>query len=152
MLAAGLAPQSKPNFSGEWVLTKDRSSQQVSGAVTSVNGLLGETFTAIQDSKMLELVITVAGLAKPVRAAYHLDGRESPNFNPRGPGLPDEPIFSTVSWIGSRLEIKTRGTVLTNGKPTESTRMIWIDPEGLFIIERSSEGQPTTRSVYSRAR
>ena len=138
VLAVGFAPQAKRNFSGEWV-ARDRT------------GILGEKFTATQDSKTLELVITVAALPKPVRAVYNLDGSESRNMNPQGPGVPDEPIVSRLSWDADKLVIQTRGTILVNGKPTESKRMIWIDAEGLLTIELSSEGQPTTRSVYRRA-
>ncbi|HXT71109.1 MAG TPA: hypothetical protein VN700_15205 [Vicinamibacterales bacterium] len=148
LLASGFAQQARPNFSGEWVLAKDRSSQQMNGAVVvSVTGLLGEKFTATQDSKTLVLDISLSGLPKPIRAVYNLDGSESRNINP-----PDEPIFSKVSWDDRKLVIKTRGSALVNGKPTESTRVIWIDGDGSFTIERSSEGQPTTRSVYTRAR
>ena len=153
LVATSQAAQVRPNFSGEWVLAKDRSSQTMKGAaVMSVSGLLGTKFTAIQDSKTLELVITVPNLEKPVRAVYNLDGSESGNLNPQGQGVPDEPIFSRVSWQESRLVIQTRGTILINGKPLESKRVIWIDREGLLTIERSSEGQDTTRSVYERAR
>src|SRR5690349_413961 len=147
ILASGFA-QATPNFSGEWVLAKDRSSEtRSSTTVITVSGLLGEKFTASHNPKTLELVITVPGLAAPVRAVYNLDGSESRNINP-----PDEPIFSTVSWSESRLVIKTRGTALVNGKPLETIRTIWIDNEGLLNIERASAGQTTTRSVYRKAR
>ena len=148
ILASGFEQQATPNFSGEWVLAKDRSSEtRNSTTVITVSGLLGEKFTATQNPKTLELVITVPGLAAPVRAVYNLDGSESRNINP-----PDEPIFSTVSWSESRLVIKTRGTALVNGKPLETIRTIWIDNEGLLNIERASAGQTTTRSVYRKAR
>lgn len=144
--------QSRPNFSGTWELAKDRSSQTMKGAVVmSVAGLLGEKFIAAQDAKTLTLTISVAALGRDVRAVYNLDGSESRNLNPRGPGVEDEPIFSRATWEENRLVILTRGTTLINGKPTESKRVIWIDSEGLFNIERSSEGQPTTRSVYRKS-
>ena len=148
LITSVVAQQTKPNFAGEWVLAQDRSSQTRSGiTVTTVSGLLGETFTAAQDAKTLELTITVPGLPAAVRAVYNLDGSESRNINP-----PDEPIFSTVSWSDSRLVIKTRGTALVKGKPLETIRTIWIDSEGLLTIERTSEGQTTVRSVYRKVR
>jgi hypothetical protein len=142
----------RPNFAGDWVLAQDRSSQTVKGAVvTSVSGLLGDRFTAVQDAKTLSLTLAVSALQREIRVAYNLDGSESKNLNPVGGGQPDEPIFSRVTWDGDRLVIHTRGTTLVNGKPQESKRVIWIDSEGLLTIERSAEGQPTTRSVYRRA-
>lgn len=141
----------RPNFAGDWVLATDRSSQTMKGSVvTSVSGLLGDRFTAVQDEKMLSMRMTVSMLQRDIRVAYNLDGSESRNLNPVGGGQPDEPIFSRVSWEGDKLVIHTRGTTLVNGKPQESKRVMWIDSEGLLTIERSAEGQPTTRSVYRR--
>jgi len=150
---ASVAAQARPDFSGDWVLAKDRSTQTPQGArVTAVTGLLGEKVSVTQDAKTLTLDISLAALGRPIRAIYSLDGSESRNLNPVGPGVPDEPIFSTATWDGEKLVILTRGSALVNGKPLETKRVIWIDPEGLLTIERSAEGQPATRSVYRRAR
>jgi hypothetical protein len=148
-----LGAQQKPDFSGDWVLAKDRSSQTTSGSVVvSVSGLLGDKFNAVQDAKTLTLTITVNALGRDVKAVYHLDGSESRNLNPVGGGQPDEPIFSRASWEGDRLVILTRGTALVNGKPLETRRVIWLDKDGLLTIERSAEGAPALRSVYQRTR
>ena len=146
------AGQSRPDLSGSWALEKDRSSQtQKSASTVAVAGLLGDKFTAKQDAKTLTLVISVPMLGREVTAVYNLDGSESKNLNPQGPGMADEPIFSRATWEGDRLVIATRGSTLINGKPLESKRVIWIGSDGTLTIERSSEGQPTTRSVYRRA-
>jgi hypothetical protein len=153
LVAAAIAGQARPDFSGEWVLLKERSTQtQTSRTVTSVSGLLGEKFNAKQDEKTLALDIAVASLGRPIRAVYHLDGTESRNMNPTGPGQPDEEIFSRASWESDKLVVQTRGTALIAGKPLETRRVIWIDADGRLTIERSSEGQPTTRSVYERVK
>ena len=149
----GLTPvQARPDFSGMWTLAKDRSSQTQKNAVTvAVAGLLGEKFTAVQDARTLTLDITAAVVGRPVRAVYNLDGSESRNLNPSMvAGVADEVIFSRVSWDGDKLVILTRGTMLVNGKPQESKRVMWIDSEGQLTIERSSEGAVTTRTVYRR--
>jgi hypothetical protein len=139
VLATDAATQARPDFSGEWVIARANS------------GLLGEKFMARQDAKTLTLEISVAAIGRPVRVVYNLDGTESRNLNPSmTAGVADEPIFSRVSWDADKLVIQTRGSTLVNGKVQESKRVIWIDSEGLFTIERSSEGQPTTRSVYRR--
>jgi hypothetical protein len=148
-----LGAQQKPNLSGMWVLAKDRSSQAMNGSVVvSVSGLLGDKFSAVQDSKTLTLTITVAALGRDIKAVYNLDGSESRNLNPVGGGQPDEPIFSRASWEGEKLVIFTRGTALVNGKPIETRRVIWLETDGVLTIERSAEGAPTLRSVYQRTR
>ena len=147
------AQQKTPDFSGLWVLAKDRSSQTTTGSVVvSVSGLLGDRFNAAQDPKTLTLTITVIALGRDIKAVYNLDGSESRNLNPVGGGQPDEPIFSRASWEGDKLVIHTRGTTLVNGKPLETKRVIWLDTDGLLTIERSAEGVPTLRSVYQRSR
>jgi len=146
-----IAAQTRPDFAGEWVLSKERSTQTRTGlSATSVSGLLGEKFSAKQDAKTLTLDISLAALGRPIRAVYNLDGTESRNMNPGGPDQPDEPIFSTAAWDGEKLVLLTRGSALIDGKPLETRRVIWIDADSRLTIERTSEGQPTTRSVYER--
>jgi hypothetical protein len=154
-LLAGIlvAAQARPDLSGEWVLAKERSTQTLQGArVTAVTGLLGETVSVRQDAKTLTLDISLAALGRPIRAVYNLDGTESRNMNPGAPGQPDEPIFSRASWDGEKLVILTRGSALVDGKPLETRRVMWIDADGRLTIERTSVGQPTTRSVYERTK
>jgi hypothetical protein len=142
LAVAGVAwAQERPDFSGEWA---------ISGAPS---GVLGERFVAKQDAKMLVLDLTVAALGRPVRATYALDGSESKNMNPSpSSDVADEPIFSRVSWEGARLVILTRGTRLVNGKPIESKRVLTLGNDGTLTIERTSDGQPPSRSVYKRVR
>ena len=138
-VVVSVGAQARPDFSGDWVITRANS------------GLLGEKFTARQDAKTLTLDITVAAIGRPVRAVYNLDGSISNNTNPSTvAGVADEPLTSRVSWDADRLIIETTGTTLVNGKPQQSRRRIWIDSEGLLVIERSAEGQATTRSVYRK--
>jgi hypothetical protein len=154
LAGAVIAAQAPPDFSGEWVLSQERSTQTRTGlSVTSVSGLLGEKFTAKQDAQTLTLDISLAALGRPIRAVYNLDGTESRNMNPGGaPGQPDEPIVSTAAWDGDRLVIQTRGTALVDGRPLETRRVLWIGADSRLTIERTSEGQPTTRSVYERVK
>jgi len=150
-VVASVSGQSQPDLSGEWVLAKERSTQTLQGSrVTAVTGLLGERVSIRQDAKTLTLDISLAALGRPIRAVYNLDGSESRNLNPVSAGVPDEPIFSTAAWDDEKLVILTRGTTLVDGKPLETRRVIWIDADSRLTIERASEGQPTTRSVYER--
>jgi len=143
--------QVRPDFSGEWILAKERSTQTLQGSrVTAVTGLLGEKVSVRQDAKTLTFDISLAALGRPIRAVYNLDGSESRNLNPAAAGQPDEVILSTATWDGEKLVILTRGTALVDGKPLETRRVVWIDTDSRLTIERTSEGQPTTRSVYER--
>jgi hypothetical protein len=132
--------QARPDFSGSWVITQQPT------------GLLGEKFVAVQSEKALTLTITVAALSRDVKVVYNLDGSESKNMNPRGPGVDDEPIFSRASWEADKLIVNTRGTVPVDGRIVESRRVIWIGPDGLLTIERTAAGAAPVRSVYQRAK
>lgn len=148
---AGMAAQERPDFSGTWILVQERSTRTIQGnIVTSITGLLGERFTATQGPQALSLAISANG--REIAVTYALDGSESRNMNPTAPGQPDEPIFSTAAWEEGRLVIRTRGSALVNGRPLESTRVMWIDADGALTIERRSDGVPATRSVYRRER
>lgn len=147
--------QARPDLSGEWVLTGAFASpgggraQPAPGSV----GIYGDRFTAKQTATTLSLELSVSVLPKPLLVVYALDGSESKNMNPSPvPGGAEEPIYSTAKWDGNRLVIDTRGTRVVEGKVQTSRRVISLTPDGLLLVERSAEGQPTTRSAYRRAR
>ena len=148
------APSQRFDMTGGWVLTGMIASPGASGAAPvaeSPFGIYGNRFTAKQTATTLSLELSVAVLPKPVQVVYALDGSESKNMNPsQVPGGEDEPIFSRAIWEGSRLIIDTRGTRLVDGKPQTSRRVLVMLPNGLLQVERSVEGQHTTRSVYRR--
>ena len=152
---AAPAAQTRPDFSGEWVLTAMMVNPGRSGTPTVAEhpgGIYGQRFTATQTAAMLSLQLSVAALPKPVQVVYALDGTESKNMNPSPvPGGEEEPIYSRVTWEGGRLIIDTRGTRLVNGKPLTSRRVLSLTTGGLLQVERSAEAQQTTRSFYKRA-
>jgi hypothetical protein len=147
------APQAKPDFSGEWVLAGMMANPGSSGTAVAENrgGIYGERFTAKQTAATLSMELSVAVLPGPLLVVYALDGSESKNMNPsQVPGGEDEPIYSRATWAGGTLIIDTRGTRLVNGKPQTSRRVLSLTPDGLLQVERSAEGQQTTRSFYKR--
>jgi NAD(P)H-dependent flavin oxidoreductase YrpB (nitropropane dioxygenase family) len=75
--------------------------------------MLGSSFVATQDAKVLTLKITSNG--RLFTAAYNLDGSDSKIVSPT-PGQPDEVIISHATWEGDRLVIKTVTTETQDGK------------------------------------
>lgn len=145
--------QSRPDFSGQWVVAETASPDAAPRAALALTGIFGERFTAKQTATTLSLELSVSVLPKPLLVVYALDGSESKNMNPSPvPGGAEEPIYSTAKWDGNRLVIDTRGTRVVEGKVQTSRRVISLTPDGLLLVERSAEGQPTTRSAYRRAR
>ncbi len=145
--------QSRFYVKGEWVVTGAMANPGGGQAQPApvAGGIYGDRFSAKQTATTLSLELSVAVLPKPLLVVYALDGSESKNMNPL-PGGGEEPIYSTAKWEGSRLVIDTRGTRVLDGKVQTSRRVLSMTPDGLLQVERSAEGQPTTRSFYKRAR
>jgi hypothetical protein len=154
IVAAGASlAQTRPDFSGDWALVRDKSTQTRGSAVIAIAGLLGEKFTAKQDSRTLALDITALG--RQFKVLYNLDGSASRNMSPTSPGQPDREIVSYAAWEGDRLVVRTKTPAELDGKPVDmdTRRVMWIDAEGMLTIERSGTPAvlvPTTRSVYQR--
>jgi len=144
-------PAPRPDFSGQWVLDL----QPAPGAKGSPGAMLGGSFTAKQDAKVLTLTIEAYG--RTVVAAYNLDGSDSKLMSPTGPGQPDEAIISHATWEGDRLVIKTTTIETVEGKSVEMTtrRVMWIDSRGVLLLERTgtplSMVTPST-SAYRRVK
>jgi hypothetical protein len=116
--------------------------------------MLGSSFVATQDAKVLTLKITANG--RLFTAAYNLDGSGSKIVSPT-PGQPDEVIISHATWEGDRLVIKTVTTETQDGKPyqMETRRVMWIDSRGVLLLERSGtpvDVVPTSTSAYRRVK
>jgi len=140
----------RPDFSGEWTL----DNRPVPGAKGAQGAMLGSSFVATQDAKVLTLKITANG--RLFTAAYNLDGSGSKIVSPT-PGQPDEVIISHATWEGDRLVIKTVTTETQDGKPyqMETRRVMWIDSRGVLLLERSGtpvDVVPTSTSAYRRVK
>ena len=151
LLSSAQATKTRPDFSGEWALDP-RPHPTIKGDRAA---MLGDKFAAKQDANTLSLEITALG--RQFQAVYNLDGSDSRLVSPMGPGLPDEVIISRAIWDEQRLVIRTTATEIRDGKPVEiqSQRVIWIDANGLLILERSGTPPdlvPRTVSIYRRAR
>jgi hypothetical protein len=140
-----------PDFSGQWVLDL----QPAPGAKSVPGAMLGQSFTATQNDKVLTLTIEAYG--RTIVAAYNLDGSDSKLMSPTSPGQPDEAIISHATWEGDRLVIKTTTMETVDNKPVEMTtrRVMWIDARGVLLLERTgtppSLVSPST-SAYRRVK
>ena len=141
----------RPDFSGKWVLDL----RPAPGAKGNPGAMLGSSFTATQNDKVLTLTIEAYG--RTIVAAYNLDGSASKLMTPTSPGEPDQAIVSYASWEGDRLVVKTKTIETVDGKPVEmeTRRVMWIDSRGVLLLERTgtppSLVQPST-SAYVRAK
>lgn len=112
--------------------------------------MLGDDFVALQNRTSLTLRISFQG--DLVVAVYDLTGKETENTSPG-----DIRVKSRASWQGDRLVIDSTSEGVEDGKPVtiRTRRVMWLDPAGDLILERS--GTPATqvtasRSVYRRVR
>jgi hypothetical protein len=96
-----LAAQSRPDFSGTWVMD----------AKTAPPGITALTLVVKQDAKTINIVtdVNTAMGAQKVTNVFNLDGSESKN-SMSGPAGKVE-TTSTVGWEGSALIVATKASV-----------------------------------------
>jgi hypothetical protein len=144
--------QSRPDFSGRWVVAETESKAGAPTGALALTGIFGETFTAKQTTTTLTLELSVSTFDRPIHVVYMLDGSESKNLNPSPvKGIADEVIFSRAVWDSGKLVIDTRGTRLINGTPQTSRRVLTLNTDGTLTVERTAQGQPPVKSLYRRA-
>lgn len=124
---------SKPNFSGTWVMDKDRSFSNPPG--------LEQTLTIVQTGDLIKLESkqkTAQG-ERVINETYSLDGKEA-EFTPTG-GQPDAKGKRSASWLPD-------GRIIINDKITSTT------PKGPALQEitrkwtLSADGRTLTIDYY----
>jgi hypothetical protein len=152
-VGGGLGAQSRPNFSGKWLVVPSRSVMS-NDAGTPVNiTVLGEAFTADQTQDALTIAIDSEEGFKGFRWVYRLDGQVSHNDVP-GPNGP-QPTSSTTAWSGSELVITTRGVADRDSQPRswETTRTLKLNDDGTLRVEAPwGRSGAMIGSVYARSR
>ncbi len=154
IVAGGLA-QTHPDFSGTWTFNQLKSAQPGPDGKVVLAALMGDEFTVQQVGTSLNFSIKSGAIR--AAAIYKLDGSESRNMSPGGPGQPDIEVVSTAAWQGDKLIINSTSTSPVQGRPVTivTRRELWIDPDGNLILVRT--GTPAnmvtpSRSVYSKAK
>ena len=145
--------QAAPDFSGRWEFDREKTMQPGPDGRIILAAMLGDAVVVKQDAKTITFTIDAGGLL--VKAVYNLDGTETRNLSPGPPSQPEIPVTSRATWDGKRLVILSK-SVATEGGVTvtvDSRRVLWIDPDGNLIVERT--GTPASlvtpsRSVYRR--
>jgi hypothetical protein len=168
VLATGISAQEKPSFAGAWTVSELAAGQAGGddGAVPSLGSGWGETFTLLQDSRMLtvERVLYRPRDYQPtLKLRYALDGSESRNTFLMGHGLQVQ--VSIARWEGDKLVITMVHTVpdVGNEQPVECevTQILSLQPprqavgEASLVIETRRCGvfgglPSTTRTIYDR--
>ena len=141
------AQQKTPDFSGMWVLAKDRSSQTTSGSVVvSVSGLLGDKFSAVQDAKTLTLTRLQGD--QTVTETVNLDGSETREMIEALGGTRER--VSRATWDGNKLVINA--TLSVDGKILQQNRVMSMEGGNLVIeqIGPGGGGPATIRRVFKK--
>ena len=156
--------QKRPDFSGAWKAVQEPpvSQSERRGALGSG---WGDEFFVKQDEQRLTIeraFFTPGDLQPVMRFRYALDGSETSNAVMMGRGVQED--FSTASWDGDKLVIRSASTVDPgDGQSLKVvvTRTLSLRPAALpawepsLVVEtkRSTvrDGLPsTTRTVYAR--
>jgi hypothetical protein len=149
ILLAGVQAQERPNFSGAWVVTPERSVWYADGKPVNIT-VFGERFTAEQTDQALTVAIENE---RGFKWVYRLDGASSRNVLP-GRDVPQETV-STAIWNDSTLIITTVGPVNRDGKvvQVETRRTLQLNADGTLRVEAPwGLNGAMIGSVYSRLR
>jgi Tol biopolymer transport system component len=148
-----LAQAGKANFSGNWTLNTEKSSQPQGGQGGGMR-MGGGSFVATQDANLLTVVRTRTGQdGQPTTSTmkYTLDGKESINTSPRG----DSKSVATWSADGKSLTIETSRTMEMNGESrTMKSKEVWAltDAKTITVIttRQGPDGEVTNKMVYDK--
>ncbi len=155
-IAATVAAQGKPDFSGKWVLDPASAPAPPAGGAPGGGGGrggggrggFGQEFTVKQDAKVLTIMQMQGDQA--VTLTYNLDGSESKN-TVAGRGGPQEQV-AKATWDGNKLVIVT--TQNFGGNTVEQRRVLSMEG-GNLVIENTQPGRgggepTTTKLVYKK--
>jgi hypothetical protein len=149
--AVSLGAQTKPNFSGKWVMDSPPGATANAGGGRAGGGAapagfqpgFGAEFTVKQDDKTLSIS---RGQGSPL--VYKLDGSESKNTVTRN-GEQQEQI-AKAAWEGDKLVIATE--VNFQGNTAEQKRVLSLE-NGNLVIEQTNPGRNgggATKIVYKK--
>jgi hypothetical protein len=164
VLAASLAAQDRPDFSGRWVLAPDPPPPATQRGGRTPSGSLGTGWggdiTVRQDATTLTIEyaqFTRYDMQPPTKFVYLLNGSESRNTINMGRG-PQEQL-STTAWDGNKLVITTthRFKASPDGETmtSETRHVLSLESAASLVVETTRSavmgGQPsTTRTVYRK--
>jgi Tol biopolymer transport system component len=149
------AQAGKTNFTGDWTLNADKSTQPQGGPGNSGGMRMGGgNFVATQEANLLTVVRTRTGQdGQPVTSTmkYTLDGKESINTSPRGESK------SVAKWSadGKSLTIETTRTMDMNGESrTMKSTDVWTltDAKTLTVAStrQGPDGDVKSNMVYEK--
>ena len=147
------AQAGKTNFSGNWNLNTEKSTQPQGGQGNGMR-MGGGNFVATQENNLLTVVRTRTsqdGQPSTTTMKYTLDGKESLNTSTRGDSK------STATWAadGNSLTIETSRTMdMNGGSRTIKTTEIWVltDSKTLTVANtrQGQNGEVKTVMVYDK--
>ncbi len=163
LLAAAVAAQAKPNFSGRWTRVPDQSETAGARAGGMRGGRMGGGGTGWTDEVVVKqdattLTMTQNMQGTPTILTYKLDGTESKNTIPGGAlggrqGTGPTEMISRAAWEGDKLVILNPLSVNMGGTPMTITvkQVISLGTDGNIVVETSAEGLPGGQAMSNRA-
>jgi dipeptidyl aminopeptidase/acylaminoacyl peptidase len=148
------AQTGKTNFSGDWTLNAEKSTQPQGGAGGGGARMGGGNFVATQEGNVLTVVRSRTGqdgTPTTVTMKYTLDGKESINTSPRG----DSKSIAKWSADGKSLSIETTRTMDMNGESrTMKSSEVWTltDPKTLSVnsTRDGMNGEVKSNMIYEK--
>lgn len=148
------AQTGKTNFSGDWTLNAEKSTQPQGGPGGGGPRMGGGNFVATQEGNLLTVVRSRTGqdgTPTTVTMKYTLDGKESVNTSPMG----ESKSIAKWSADGKTLTIETTRTMNMNGDSrTVKSTEIWSlsDPKTLSVntTRQGMNGEVKSNMVYEK--
>jgi dipeptidyl aminopeptidase/acylaminoacyl peptidase len=148
------AQTGKTNFSGDWTLNAEKSTQPQAGQGGGGARMGGGNFVATQEGNVLTVVRSRTGqdgTPTTITMKYTLDGKESINTSPRG----DSKSVAKWSADGKTLTIETTRTMDMNGESrTMKSSEIWslTDPKTLSVntTREGMNGEVKSNMIYEK--
>lgn len=147
------AQTGKADFSGDWTLNAEKSTQPQGGMGGGAR-MGGGNFVATQDGNVLTVVRSRTGqdgTQSTTTMKYTLDGKESINASPRG----DSKSIAKWSADGKSLTIETSRTMEMNGESmTMKSSEVWSlsDPKTLAVntTREGMNGEVKSNMIYEK--
>lgn len=146
-----VAAAATPDFSGTWVLDRNRSI----GLPPGINQVM--TVVHAGDKIDVETMIITAQGERTVKDSYTLDGREA-EFTPQGPTGPSGKGKRTAKWLPRGNGIVINEDMTINGEKgpvnTQLTRKWTLSPDGntltIDMYHDNPNGSFETKRIFTR--
>lgn len=165
LFATTVMAQSRPDFSGRWIIEPEAAPSAGAPRVAPTAGTMGSGWgsdiTIAQDATRLTVEYVFFGrgdMQPPLKFIYALDGSETKNSVMMGRGIQVQ--TAKISWEGNKLVITTEHAYdnFADGKPmtTKVLQTLSLESPTSLLVETKRSGvvvggpPSTTRTMYKK--